>query len=147
MTEESNKEVKDPPRDDKGKFKIKEKIVIEEKIVEQLDETSKKILTDLDTTLKTALGDEVYEVYKDYKLPERVKILQSIKTSVDKLGEKKQPIDKTGETNKEGTPPPPPPKVEPIPTLAELNDHVKYKSDMLRRSSFLSKITAIRKVK
>lgn len=139
----------DPPRDDKGKFKIKEKIVEVEKIVEKLDKSSKEILEDLNEQLKTKLGDEIYETYKDYDLPERIKLMQSIMKSVEKFtSEKKGPIDKTGEVKDAGGVPPPEPPKEKKPefkTLAELNNSKEFLRDMQKHSSYLEASKRFRK--
>jgi len=145
MTEE----ITEPPRDDKGKFEEKKKIV--EKIInkEVMDETSKAILTKLDGDLKKSLGEAIYDDYKDYDLPVRVKNLQNIMKSVEKFErEKKGSIDKTGETEKAGNVPPPEPPKEKKPefkTLAELNNSKEFLRDMRRHSSFLEVSKKIRK--
>ena len=147
MTEEVK--TPDPPRDDKGKFVVKEKIV--EKIVnkEVMDETSKAILEGLDAELKTKLGEDIYNDYKDYDLPIRVKNLQNIMKSVDKFErEKKGSIDKTGEVKTAGDVPPPEPPKEKKPefkTLAELNNSKEFLRDMRQHSSYLEASKRIRK--
>ena len=143
MSEEIKTDPPPAPRGDDGKFKKKEVIVEVEKIIEKLDDSSKAILEALDEQLKEKLGDEIYDDYKDYSLPERIKHMQTVIKSVERFErEKKKTIDKTKETKKDAPPASTDGKDKikyvQSKTLADINSEREFQIDIKKGSGFLA---------